>query len=83
MLSGRMFNSMVCNGEIKSKYVVNVNISEENDLLMKEIQRLKADLQTAVEALEYYDQVHRLNWTIDFNDLPVIAHEALEKIKGK
>jgi len=39
----------------------------------------KIENQGLRKALEYYDQVHRLNWAIDFDDLPKIAKAALDK----
>lgn len=48
----------------------------QNDMIEKNRQ-----LEIAVKALKYYDGVHRLNWTIDFADLPKTAKEALEQIQ--
>lgn len=44
------------------------------------------EVRGLVEALRWYDNVHRNHWTINFNDLPVVAQKALaafEKARGE
>lgn len=40
-------------------------------------------LRECEKALEFYDGVHRLNWAIDFDDLPKVAIEALTKLRER
>ena len=45
----------------------------------KEIQQLKAKNKVLMEAVEFYDGVHRLNWAIDLSMPAKKAKEALRK----
>jgi len=37
-------------------------------------------LKIAIEALEFFDGVHRLHWAIDLNNLPTTAERVLAEI---
>lgn len=51
------------------------------DSLQYRLDEKTAEAKDYREALKYYDQAHRLNWTIDFNELPKVAIKALNKYK--
>lgn len=41
------------------------------------------EVKALVEALEWYDGVHRLHWAINLNDLSVKAEKALKAFRGE
>ena len=45
-----------------------------------QISKLENRLDKAVETLKYFDEVHRKNYAIDFNDLEAKAFETLKEL---
>lgn len=56
-------------------------IYEEFNFLKEIIDKLEAENKKLRECVEFYDQVHRLNYCVDLDKVEAFARKTLKKIK--